>query len=346
MANLVATLHSTINRLLPFATPGTPLVQDILHLLALCGALYFAPQIQSYIQRTLRQNTNDQDQHATDEHNQEDVVPTGAAAQERGLEPAANLQQQQQDPAAHEHPPAQQQQGHNQAPIPPEQDNNDNDAAQPGPANNRPLPPRTINNNNIGAKKAKSLARRDQRRAYNEFVRSQGESQRAAEAADAQEREAELTAERARRAAAETEVRAREARTREERREKERIEREEEMGRRERAVGIVRAELGGARGICELEGVVERVGGGVDRAWVEKLVRASGMLGVGVEDGGEVTMLTERGWVVRVGRSDMEEMQRVALGPLMVLDEAGRVSYDQLGGVLENVLKSRMATAK
>jgi hypothetical protein len=51
----MASIISLINRLLPFATPGTPLLQDLVHLGAICTILYYAPQIQHWAQERQHQ---------------------------------------------------------------------------------------------------------------------------------------------------------------------------------------------------------------------------------------------------------------------------------------------------
>ena len=46
----MASIVGFLNRFLPFATPGTPLLQDLIHLGAICTLLYYAPQIQHWAQ--------------------------------------------------------------------------------------------------------------------------------------------------------------------------------------------------------------------------------------------------------------------------------------------------------
>lgn len=341
----MAGLISLINRLLPFATPGTPLVQDLLHLAALCTALYYAPQLQAYYQRTLQGSTGDDgqalnDSDASNDNAQNDTLPP------------------QQDGPVDQHNPVQAEAHElhhegNAIPQPNEDDSdNDNDLendpqfnaavnldnapGQAGPAG----PAHTPANRAIGAKKARSLARRDQRRAYHEFVRSQADAARAADAADATDREKAASLERERRARVEEEVRERERVVREERRERERAAREEEWGRREGVVRRVRGEVG-QRGMVDLGALAVEFA--EREEWIERLVKASGLLGR--SEGGEVTMLTGEGWIVRVGKDEINEMASLALGESTTEGGDGKVSYQRLGGVLESVLRKRAAAA-
>lgn len=192
----------------------------------------------------------------------------------------------------------------------------------------------------VGAKKAKSLARRDQRRAYHEFQRSRGEAQRAADAAGAAEREAALAAERSRRAAVEAELEERARREREERRAREEEERQEEMRARGETVRVVGEGLE-KRGCVDLGEVARRVGR--ERGWVEKLVRVSGLVG-GRKEEGVVKMVTGRGWVVRVDEGIMKEAYRIALEDDR--HEKMKVSFEELGGMIEGVVVTRATNGK
>ncbi|KAK1069856.1 hypothetical protein LTR12_006545 [Friedmanniomyces endolithicus] len=310
-----------INRLLPFATPGTPLVQDLLHLAAICGALYFAPQIQhwyrgKYVQR---QTPVDEQPHVN--------APPEPQANENGIEPGENapddnhidLDDQPARPNAHNdfHNEERHAEPQPDAPI------------HPGPANPPEIPP----TRNVGAKKAKALAKKDQRRAYHEFQRSQGEAQRARDAEGAAERDAELAAERERRRGKEAALEERKAREREVKREVERRAREEEIRKREAVVRIVRESLEEGR-VCDLMGVARRVGEDVDVEWVEKIVVAGGIVG---RKGGVVTMVTGMGWVVKVTEEDMKAVYRRAVEE-EVADSEGRVGFDVLSRLLQDVL--------
>ncbi|KAG8624668.1 hypothetical protein KVT40_007735 [Elsinoe batatas] len=328
---MLSFVYKSINRLLPFATPGTPLTTDLIHLVVLCGLLYYAPQIQTIIKDKLLKDPNTA-------QSQQNESPTQHAATN---DPPLDQPQAQADPnppppaAINANPPniAQPDAIPDPAPPPPPVDPAPADGA-PGPAHAAGPDPSSIRNRQVGAKKAKSLARRDQRRAYNEFQRSQGEAQRAREAEGAAEREAALAEERARRATVEAELREAERREREERKERERREEAKERRAREVAVGIVRDAVR-ERGWVDLGEVASRVGRG--REWLEGLVRVEGMLG---EREGEVTMVTGEGWLVRVAEGDMREVWRVLERRVNVSD-AERVGFDEVGNVLEGILRSK-----
>jgi hypothetical protein len=332
MINPFSLVQRGLNILLPFATPGTPLYQDLLHLAALCTALYYAPQIQAYIQEQRRSHSNNQADDQSEQHTPHDESQAAELGQREAESPPRPIiedaeEDEQEQPGAPFNDFA--------GPAGPADDDDDGEA---GPVNPRPqAPPGGYNNRTVGAKKAKSLQRRDQRRAYHEFMRSQGEAQRARDAEGAEEREAQLAAERARRAAKEAEVEAKRAKEREEKRLKEEKARDEEMQRRERAVRLTREELE-TRRVIDLEDVARRIGGNVGREWVEGLIRASGLL---LESQGQHTMITSNGWVVRVEREDMETLYREVATAADETD--GTVAYADLGGKLESLLERGLA---
>lgn len=326
----------SINRLLPFATPGTPLLQDLIHLGVLCVLLYFAPQIQEHLQR--------RSQH---QHEVPEAVPIEAQDPPEAHQHGVNADIQHgvdggdedgevigQDPnPANDGPP--------NADFEAFQRDQINDVNGAGPAD----PAAAANlaaQRNVGAKKAKSLARRDQRRAYHEFQRAQGEAQRARDAEGAAEREAALAAEKERRRAVEAELEAKKAREREKKKEQDRKEREEELSRRERAVALVKRELA-ERKMCNVFDVVKHVGGtDVDELWVERILNANGLLGK--RDDGSFTMITGTGWIVKVTSDDMRTTYQNA-AEQEIGDENGRISYEELGGLLEQVLKKNTSIA-
>jgi hypothetical protein len=312
-------LLKVLNRLLPFATPGTPLVQDLLHLAALCLVLYYAPQIQEITQTYRRgqptpsQDTADNTVESYGQDNPPDVQDLvdnnpGNEGQEADI-------------------------------VPPDEQMNDAvqpqhhvlEEGQPGPAR----VPNVGQRGDIGAKKAKSLARRDQRRAYHEFMRSQGDAQRARDAEGAAEREAALAAEKERRKAAEAALDAKKAKEREERWLRGEHERADELKRRELAVSIVRSELY-ARNMSDLFNVAEQVGGDVDEVWVEKILNAAGVIG---RKGDTLTMATSMGWVVRVTEEQMANLY-IAAAENGMGDADGRVEMEDLGAVLETMLRA------
>lgn len=310
----------SLNRLLPFATPDTPLIQDLVHLAALCLLLYLAPQIQQRLQ--IRHNQT--------ERTQAETAGVLDAQASNGAQIAVDQ----------EHPDHNQQlindQVHENVDEEPFDDvqpeaNAFIEEGQPGPARAAAAGA----NRNVGAKKAKSLARKDQRRAYHEFQRSQGDMQRAQDAEGAAEREAALAVEKERRKAAEAALDAKKASEREKRKGKEDQEMKEEFKRRELAVSIVRDELG-PHSMCDLFTVAERVGGDVDDEWVERILNAAGVIG---KKGGTMTMVTSMGWAVRVTEHDMARLY-ITAAENGTGDEDGRIEMDELAAILETTLRS------
>ncbi|EME47578.1 hypothetical protein DOTSEDRAFT_69502 [Dothistroma septosporum NZE10] len=328
----MASLMSITNRLLPFAAPGTPLLQDVIHLVVVCVLLYFAPQIQEWIQK--KRNSQD---------------PIGETEAEALYDTATQGEQ----PEEHEvQDPGQQE----QANFEQETDDNENDGlgnddfrqfeqqrnahqeAIPGPAN---VPENLPPHRDVGAKKAKSLARRDQKRAYHEFQRAQGEAQRARDAEGAAEREKAQAEERERRKAVEAKLEAKKARERERKKEQERKERGEEIQRRDAAVAIVRGELEERR-MSNLFDVARTVGGDADEVWVEKILNAAGMLGRSPT--GVLTVVTSSGWVVTVSKEDMAMVYKRA-GEEGLGGRNGKIGFDELGELLETVLREGSSAA-
>lgn len=157
----------------------------------------------------------------------------------------------------------------------------DTDAATAGPAQTRAAP-RT---RNIGPKKARSIARRDQRRAYHEFHRSQAAARAEADATALEEAQ-EIAYENARRRAiVEEEIN--------ERREAERKARREREAREEREVRE------------EVLGLARRHGRVTLRDGWEVILRREGMVGV-IEGGEAVGVVTRGGEWVRVERRALE----------------------------------------
>jgi hypothetical protein len=296
----MASIIGFLNRFLPFATPGTPLLQDLVHLGAICTLLYYAPQIQHWAQEQ-RNPTRAEGENLDDNTVHLDNAP----------------------PAPHNHEPR-------EPAFEAERAHADIEEGQPGPAGLANAP----THRNVGAKKAKSLARKDQRRAYNEFMRSQGDAQRAEDAKDAAEREVTLAVERERRKAAAAALEAKKAKEREQKREAERKQREEEIRCRELAISLVREALDD-QSMCDLFKVARQVGGDVDEEWVERIIRSSELVGM---RNGVLTMITSVGWAIRVSQQDVRQLYENAAVPDMS-DETGAVSYDQLGSLFENILK-------
>lgn len=341
MGALLSLPITLLNFLLPFTKPGTPILQDLVHTVVLCGTLYYAPQIAEWYNTRQLDSTTDgigqdegQDQgQGQDASQHAEPHDTRQRPQEPPVQQDRNAFQPQiedeDEPAAPQLGPAD--------PPPPQQPQPFEPADFPdaGPANaNAERPRPTPANRAIGAKKAKSLARKDQRRAYHEFHRQEAELRRLQEAEGRDEREAALAAEKARRAAAEAEIVERERKEREEvKRERER-EADEEQKRRERVVADVRQQLEN-RGAVDLGEAAWKEG--KDQLWVERLVRASGLLSQGRE--GEKIMITSQGWLVRVDREVLEMAYKEAEE---VGDRCeGKVGFEDFGEILERAVRAR-----
>lgn len=315
----MASLLSILNRLLPFATPGTPLLQDVVHLAVLAGLLYFAPQIQQRLQR----NSGPDDRLQNEEPEPVALDPAGNVPIRDQPQPETENIGRNLDgiDGVQDEPPADEA-------IQPEEERID----EPGPADATRLPD-GARQRNIGAKKAKSLARKDQRRAYHEFMRSQGAAQRERDAEGAAEREAALAAEQERRKAKEREVELRKANEREAKRIRDEAEREAMSKRVELVLDVVREELE-VRSRCNLFWVAQMAGEEVDVEWVEKILKTSGMIG---RKGDTMTMITEMGWAVRVTAADMAELYHAALSQDLG-NERGQIENEQLGKLLEELM--------
>lgn len=325
----MASVIGLINRLLPFATPGMPLVQDLVHLGAICTILYYAPQIQHWVQER---------QHQYASTSGDTVGDAAAVVDAPGTphEEAPRDDNREINDDADQHAPVD---DFENARFNDPADDNANAHIQEGQAG--PAGPANVPaHRNVGAKKAKSLARKDQRRAYNEFMRSQGDAQRAEEAKGAAEREAAVAAEKERRKAAAAVVEAKKAKEREQKREAERKQREDEIKSRELAIKLVREALDDD-GLCDLFKVASQVGGDVDEEWVERILRASDL--VGMKDG-VLTMITSVGWAVRISQQDVRQLYENA-ATQDVSDESGAIGYDRLGSMFETILRERAVTA-
>lgn len=329
MGALLSLPQSLLNALLPFTNKNTPLYQDLIHTAILCTTLYFAPAVVDFYNTRLINhnpplsptlNNPDPDDPTNDIPIDENFVLQDDGDED--VEPP---------PLAPTPPPGQAEPAQWQNPPLPGED-------EAGPANaNVNEPPRpTPQNRTIGAKKAKSLARKDQRRAYHEFHRQEAELRRQREAEGKEEREALLAAKKARRAEAEELIREKEREERELRKEEERREQEEERARRERVVVKVRQELShtGAVNLVELAWAE-----GKDRLWIERLVRASGLLSQMSDLPQLHTMITEAGWAVRIDANLMRDAYADAVG--FSNKNGGKVSFTEFGDILEKAVRAR-----
>jgi hypothetical protein len=330
MGALLTLPVSFLNLLLPFTKPGTPLSQDLIHTTVLCGTLYFAPQIAEWYNTRQHQGATppdeSTDQPGTENEHAEDIIPHPA---DPPLDERLVLQpsDEDSDPDTPHPLPL--------APTPP------NFAQQPplpqdgdaGPAN--PGPRATTANRTIGAKKAKSLARKDQRRAYHEFHRQEAELRRLQEQEGAEEREKEISAEKERRAKIEADIASKEREERAKRKEAERREVEEENERRERVVGKVRDAVEW-KGYVDLLDEARREK--KDKVWVVKLIKASGLLAQ-LSSERSKAMITADGWLVRVDQAIMEQAYRDAES--FGRHKEGRIGFEDLGGFMERAVRAR-----
>lgn len=319
-----------MNFLLPFTNPSTPLYQDLLHTIILCGTLYYAPQFADYCYDQLPPPPPIDENIA---HNAAADTPTDELPIDNDFILDPNMVGEVQPPPMAPTPPLDH--GHNPPAEAAWLPDDEPDGA--GPADDRPRP--THANRTIGAKKAKSIARRDQRRAYYEFHREQAEMRRREEAEGKEERDAALAAEKARRAVVEREIAERERLERERKKEEERKDQEEERERRERTIARVKQKIDQERAVDLVDLAWEE---GKDRVWIEKLVRASGIL-TQLEKVDDRMMITESGWLVRI---NMEIMEKAYASAAALGDETdGRVSFHDFGRLLENTLRAKLPTA-
>jgi hypothetical protein len=342
----MADLIHIIKKLIPFATPDTPLIQNLLYCVAIaaCALVLLIERYQNYVLErdeslsdTSLHHQGDQETLLDRDFHLEEViehVEQEAAEDDDGnsddnseTEHEREFLRDREQPAANDF-----QADAAGRPV-------DNLDPGEGPANavDRPAPAQRA----VGVKKAKSLARKDQRRAYQEFLRSQGDAQRAQDASTAAEREAALKLDQRKRAAAEAEIELRKAREREARREADVREREYEARRRSEPVTIVRRELA-ERGMCNLWSVIEimeREGFDLDIEFVEKLLKLAGVLGKNAfTDDGATIILTSKGWVVRVTTQDMKTAYQIAADQHHD-QEKGVVPLQSLADALDTVLQ-------
>lgn len=187
-------------------------------------------------------------------------------------------------------------------------------------------PNRAPRTRTVGAKKARSLARRDQRRAYHEFLQSQ-QSERARRAAEVGEEEEErLFEEKRRRALVEEEITVRREQERVERIEAERKREEERRRDVDRVRVIVTARGKGEKKAWSLEELAKVVGR--DQAWVKEALKLEGLVG-GKE--GEWRMITAEGWYVVVGEAELRVLYTE-------LEKRGKMEWKEMAKVLEEAV--------
>jgi hypothetical protein len=177
-------------------------------------------------------------------------------------------------------------------------------------------------------------------RAYNEFMREQGDTQRALNASGQEEREAELAEKKARRAKIEREIAEREAEARRERKEKEDRERAEEA-RKVQDIGQRARDQLASTGMVDLAVLVKTVGDR-DVEWAKDVLKHEAVLGVQHINGKKsLTLVTEGGWLVRVDETLMAELYRtIGDAPSATHSDSSRISvgWEEIGDTLHKLL--------
>jgi hypothetical protein len=362
-------LISAINTLIPFADASRPIWIDIIYSLVLCTALWLGPQLQEYFQKFSRQA---QAEH-TDENNQDE---RDARRANETMEERLRFRELMNDSELSNHS----EDDDSDAPI-----LDVDDAAfqaflahQPGPANPVPAPlfdeeqqeeelppqqpvreqligpnglppgqqPRLRDpNRHVGAKKARSLARRQQVRAYHEFVREQSDMQRAQDASTKDQRDAAAQAERDRRKAVEEKIRREEAIQRETRREAERLKREEEARKVREMKSMLAEELEKGK-LVSVRELARRVS--MTEEWVIQTVKLEGLLGEKKSAVGTKVLVMlvgeasgEGPLLVRVDEQDVQEMYNEVTKQRGSEGNAGFVNGAELGTILSRIIMRR-----
>jgi hypothetical protein len=329
VSQIIRHIQHILNRLLPFATPDTPLIQDILHSVVLVAAIYFAPRI---LERQLERGVHREGIPPSPDEGAllgNEVIDAGERHEGNGAEAEGPEDLEDHENFQNHHPP----EAVDEAANPPLQWPQD-----PPQQPTTHINPRA---RNIGKKKAKSLARKDQNRAYHEFMRQQGEAQRARDREIEAALEAELFEEKRRRALLEQELEEKHRIEREAKREEERCRREEDIARRKKTIEVVRAELE-ASGFIKVTDVIKAVGGDIDSAWIERLIRAEGILGListssptANQTPDSLTFITSTGYIVRITNANMQEAyQRAYITSAAASD--GKAGFSELGQILED----------
>ncbi|KZF24108.1 hypothetical protein L228DRAFT_89454 [Xylona heveae TC161] len=373
-------IRCIVDQLLPFTFPDTPVAQDILHTVILCSLLYFAPSLfERWRGWASRRGQNFSGEHrgnggtgyswiihhmgsrtANADVNFGDVVeaegefrPTPEASDEDynvldEVEPEetggiANQIQLEGDNAAA--PMA-----NGAGRFEPEAFDTDADTGARLPTQHQPHvaagdSASQSRSREVGKKKAASLARRDQRRAYYEFLRSQGDAQRARDRAAEAVLSTEQIEVKQRRLRQEQQLRERRQAEWTSKRERERQIREEQLLQRQNIVSKVRKDLqnqgwSDIRAISEnlnhtsrpkleldalglrLDSLVKspsrvnendsRQSGHVTPEWVVRLVRADGLV-INEVSGGSINLLTHAGFLVHIDEKDMRVVYQMAL---------------------------------
>lgn len=322
----MSALFSIINSIIPFADPARPLWRDVLLSALLCTILYVAPQID--LSRTRRAVTTE-GQRAEEHVVLQPDLPTDVPPQ---TEPEVLA-----DDAAHEVDAVPVEDDAFLADFEQQQAQVDGvvEADDAGPAN--PHQPRPRNENReVGAKKARAIARRNQQRAYNEFMREQGDAQRAEWARDEAERQKQIAVDQERRRAIDDQVREKERKEREARKAHAEAERQAELDAVKVAAKMIEEGLADRNliSVAEVKKAVKR-----DDAWVQELARREGILGTKSKDGEKsVVMLTRSGWIVCVSAAMMGSVYSQA--ETACERGEGKVTWHEMGRFTQTMVVS------
>ncbi|KAK6346194.1 hypothetical protein TWF730_010525 [Orbilia blumenaviensis] len=195
--------------------------------------------------------------------------------------------------------------------------------AEADPANaGTPRQPR--NRGIVGKKKARNLEMRDRRRAYSEFLQSQARERREREKALEEDLQETIFSEKQRRALAEINIEKAKLKEKEERRAKE----EKNMSYIYKLRECISNMESMGTGKISLRSLGHRVG--KDEAWVRKaLGEEKGLEGL---KGGVLSLVTEDGWFVRVGKEEIETIARRVerKGKIMEWEEVSTTLEDSL----------------
>ena len=322
----MTSLLSILNTLLPFTDPSRPLWRDILHTLLLCTFLYLGPQIRLERVYDLPLWIGRKHEHAEEvaERDESRLDASGGVVEpEQALDDShaerlgfVNAETDELNPPLLEDPPA----------ADPDDAPN---AAQQHPAARQRDPTRAV-----GAKKAKSLARKDRQRAYNEFLREQGNAQRARDAEGAEEREKEAAKERERRKVIEERIQEQKAQGRAAKKEKEEKVRRDEEYKIATALRLI--DEGLRERVVRLNEVAKAIQS--DLGWVQALVKREGYLGIKEQHGIKVMiMVTAQDCLVRIDNILMQETYRQVIAARDPDDDSDITVYD-IGARLEHIL--------
>ena len=319
-------LLGVLNTLLPFTDPSRQLWRDILHTIVLCTFLYFGPQIRLervYDLAWLHGKKPDQAREVVEVDESREHASDGAVEQEPATEDI------------HAEPPGLLNADDNEINPPIIEDLRAADPADaPNAALQLPAARQRDPNRAVGAKKAKSLARKDRQRAYNEFLREQGNAQRAKDAEGAEEREKEAAKERERRKAIEDRIQEQKAKDRAAKRQKEEKDRQEEEARVAKALGMI--DVGLKKRVVRLSEVAETVGS--DLSWVQALVKREGYVGIKEQHGEKVmTMVTTHDCLVRIDNTLMQKTYQQVVASRDP-DDDSVITFDDIGARLEQIL--------